>query len=55
MRSLVLCAVLGGCGFQATRALDPDAAPQELDGGATVDGAIDGAIDGALLRALARR
>jgi Tol biopolymer transport system component len=47
MRSLVLCAVLGGCGFQATRALDPDAAPQELDGGATVDGAIDGAIDGA--------
>jgi len=47
MRPLVLCAVLGGCGFQATRALDPDAAPQELDGGATVDGAIDGAIDGA--------
>jgi hypothetical protein len=40
MRPLVLCAVFGGCGFQATRALDPDAAPHGLDGG---DGATDGA------------
>ena len=40
MRPVVLCAVLGGCGFQATRASDPDAAPLVFDGG---DGAIDGA------------
>jgi len=46
MRVVVLCAVLGGCGFEASRARDPDAAPIPDAGDAAADTGRDGAGDG---------